>query len=319
MSYVNTVLGAIHPDELGVTATHEHIFWGPPGWEYDPEWWFHTPKVFAKCLADLVEYRELGGKTVVCCSGIGMGRDVEMYRLLSRYSGVNIIAGSGFHEGRNISNHFRAWDIDRMADLFVHELTVGIGDSGTKAGFIKVGHGVQEFTALEELEHRAAARAAKRTGCAIITHGAWFGLQELAIFASEGLDLSRVVVSHCSDIKKLDPERDKQMAAMGAFTSYDTFTINPTWNVGSYAGADEIKADAVKKLIDAGYIEQLILSSDVNLFSLGWARSSPYTGKTTMADMLRYLPGALRRVGISEEITWRVLVKNPKKVLPIFD
>ncbi|OGA21228.1 MAG: hypothetical protein A3I01_19440 [Betaproteobacteria bacterium RIFCSPLOWO2_02_FULL_65_24] len=317
MACVNTVLGPIHPDELGVTATHEHILWGPPGWEYDPEWWFHPPKVFAKCLADLVEYRELGGTTVVCCSGIGLGRDVELYRMLSRYSGVHIIAASGFHEGRNISPHFQDKSIDEMAALFEHEVSAGIGDSGVKAGFIKVGHGHYDISELEEREHRAAARAARRTGCAIITHGAWFGLQELEIFASEGLDLSRVVVSHCSSANVMDIERDKAMAGMGAFCSYDTFTIEPTWNVGSYAGDDERKADLVKAFIDAGHIDRLILSSDVNLFSLGWTRSSPYTGKTTMADMLRYLPGVLRRVGISESTFWKVMTENPKKVLPI--
>jgi hypothetical protein len=110
----------------------------------------------------------------------------------------------------------------------------------------------------------------------------------------------------------MDLERDKTMARMGAFCSYDTFTIEPVWNVGVYAGADEIKADLVKGFVDAGYIDRLILSSDVNLFGLGWTRSSPYTGKTTMADMLRTL-----RVGIAEETFWRVMTENPKKVLPI--
>ena len=317
MARVNTVLGPIHPDAMGVTATHEHIMWGPPGWEYDPEWWFHVPKVFAKCLADLVEFRELGGRTVVCCSGIGLGRDVEFYRMLSRYSGVHIIAGTGFHEGRNISQHFQDKDIDFMAELFVHEITQGMAGTAVKAGFVKVGHGHYDISEIEEREHRAAARAALRTGCAIITHGAWFGLQQLEFFTSEGLDPSRVVVSHCSSANVMDLERDKTMARMGAFCSYDTFTIEPVWNVGIYAGMDEIKADLVKGFVDAGHLDRLILSSDVNLFSLGWARSSPYTGKTTMADMLRTLPSTLRRVGIPEETFWRVMTENPKKVLPI--
>ena len=80
MSYINTVLGPIHPQELGATMAHDHILWGPPGWEYDPDWWFHYPKVFAKCLADFIEYRRLGGKAMVDCSGIGFGAAVIFFR-----------------------------------------------------------------------------------------------------------------------------------------------------------------------------------------------------------------------------------------------
>jgi len=35
MTAVNSVLGAIAPDELGITLMHEHILYGYPGWEGD--------------------------------------------------------------------------------------------------------------------------------------------------------------------------------------------------------------------------------------------------------------------------------------------
>ena len=53
MKKVYTVLGPIHPDELGLTAMHEHIFWGPPGWEYDPHWWFSKTAAYEKAHKDL--------------------------------------------------------------------------------------------------------------------------------------------------------------------------------------------------------------------------------------------------------------------------
>ena len=178
MSHVNTVTGAIHPDELGVTSCHEHIFWGPPGWEFDPEWWFHWPKVFTKCLADMAEWRDLSGKTIVEVSGIGLGRDIEFYRMLSRYSGVNVVLSTGFWAETGIYNYFLEKDIDYMEELFVRELTEGIGNTGARAGVIKVGNSIFKFTEIEERQYRAAARAAKRTGCAIVTHGGcWFPLE----------------------------------------------------------------------------------------------------------------------------------------------
>ncbi|MFC1893350.1 phosphotriesterase [Chloroflexota bacterium] len=317
MSHVNTVLGLIHPDEMGVTSPHEHIFWGPPGWEYDPEWWFHYPKVFQKCLADLVEFRELGGKTIVDCSGIGLGRDVELYRMFSKYSGVHVILSTGFWAEAGFKNYFRDKDIDYFEELFVRELTQGIGNTGVKAGVIKVGTGFREFTELEVRQHRAAARAAKRTGCAIITHGIQFAMKELEVFQSEGLDLSRVIISHVDSVGDIDLERDKTMARMGAWPLHDHWAINDTWSWGHYAMADEIRADLIKSSIDAGFGDKLLIGADANLFSLGWQRSSPYVGKSTIADLLRVAPGKLRRVGISEDLFWKIMTEHPKKVLPI--
>ena len=37
MGQVNTVLGPIHPRQLGMTSLHEHILFSTPGWEYSPE------------------------------------------------------------------------------------------------------------------------------------------------------------------------------------------------------------------------------------------------------------------------------------------
>ncbi|MBI3374365.1 MAG: hypothetical protein HY017_21785 [Betaproteobacteria bacterium] len=316
MAHVNTVMGAIHPDELGPTATHEHIVWGPPGWEHDPEWWFHYPQVFAKCLAGLVEYRELGGRSIMCCSGIGLGRDVEFYRMLSKYSGVNIIVPTGFWAAAGIPNHFLGKSIDYLSDMFVGELTDGIGNTGVRPGFIKVGIG-RTMTPGDEMLHRAAARAAKRAGVPVVSHGAWEALKVLEILGSEGMDLSRVIISHCSHGGAIDPVRDRKVASMGAWISYDSFTVTNTSAVTHYAHPDEKRAEAVKQMIDAGFMHRMLLSSDNNLFSLGWMRSSPYVGKATQADFLRSTPGKLRRIGISEEIFWKILTENPKQVMAI--
>ena len=218
MSRVETVLGPIHPGEMGLAFPHEHILWGPPGWEYDPEWWFHQPRVYAKCLADLVDFREMGGKTTVDCSGIGMGRDIELYRMLSRHSGVHVVASTGFWAGLGLYNHFRDREnIDYMEELFVHELTQGIGNTGVKAGVIKVGNSFGGKTDLEERMHRAAARAAKRTGAAVITHGLTFAMELLDVFRSEKLDLSRVVVSHCDVVGGIDLVRHFFTGTWGGF------------------------------------------------------------------------------------------------------
>ncbi|MFC1894195.1 phosphotriesterase [Chloroflexota bacterium] len=314
---MNTVLGPIPPNELGVTSAHEHILWGPPGWEYDPEWWFHYPKVFDKCLADLKEFRNLGGNTIVEVSGIGLGRDVDLYRMLSKYSGVNIVLSTGFWADTGFYNHFRDKDVGFLKELFVRELTQGIGDTGVKAGVIKVANSIYGFTELEIRLYRAAARAAKQTGCAVVTHGVRVALKQLDILENEGLDPSRVIVSHCDSLISADLERDKAVARRGAWVVYDHWGNIPPWSPTHYCGADEVAADQSKALIDAGCTDRLLLATDVNLFSLGWMKSSPYVGKSTMSGLLLIAPGKLRRVGISEDTFYKMVTENPKQVVPI--
>jgi phosphotriesterase-related protein len=86
MAKVYTVLGPIDPNEVGVCDMHEHVLWNSPGWEFSPEAFEHfdRPSVFEKIQADLLDYKSLGGQTIVDVSGIGMGRDVDFYADLSR-------------------------------------------------------------------------------------------------------------------------------------------------------------------------------------------------------------------------------------------
>ena len=39
MGHVNTVLGPVAAEQLGLDAVHEHIGYGMPGSELDTQWW----------------------------------------------------------------------------------------------------------------------------------------------------------------------------------------------------------------------------------------------------------------------------------------
>ena len=49
---INTVTGAITPDQLGTTLMHEHIVIGYPGWESDT---LHPGPSLNECLAIAVD------------------------------------------------------------------------------------------------------------------------------------------------------------------------------------------------------------------------------------------------------------------------
>ncbi|MFC1893623.1 phosphotriesterase [Chloroflexota bacterium] len=312
MAHVNTLLGPIHPEEIGITAMHEHIMWGPPGWEYDPAAWFDMPKTFEKCFHELMDFKLLGGCTYVDCSGIGLGRDLDIYVKLASSTGLNIVASTGFWADEGISPHFHSKDIDYMEELFVRELTQGMGHTSVKAGVIKVGNSIDTFTELEEKQHRAAARAAKRTGAAIITHGIQFALKQMEILLSEKMDPTRIIVSHTDTKGYIDLERDRQIVRMGAYVAYDHIGIEE-WCRMWYGMPDEIRVELVVKMLEDGFQDRILLSADSNCWGLGWGERFLHN----VGHIIRYFLPKLRDAGVSEEALNVMLVENPKRVLPI--
>ena len=55
MPYINTILGTIHPQEMGPTAVDERLISGLQGWELDPGAWYKIDKAFEKCYNELMD------------------------------------------------------------------------------------------------------------------------------------------------------------------------------------------------------------------------------------------------------------------------
>ena len=97
MSRVNTVLGPIPTEELGLVAIHEHIGYGMPGSELDTRWWKTPEERYAETVPKLRAFHEYGGGTFVDATGICNGRDIDYYRSLSAKTGVHIVACTGLY------------------------------------------------------------------------------------------------------------------------------------------------------------------------------------------------------------------------------
>ena len=312
---VKTVLGPIDPEKIGTTSMHEHILWLTPGWQFAPEAGeiFDSKKIFDKIREDLIDYRSAGGQTIVDCSGIGLGRDVDFYAALSKASGVNIVACTGFWAERKILPYFALKDVDYLTDLFVRELTHGMGTTGIRAGVIKVGNSKKGISAVEEKTYRAAARASRKTGAAIITHGVNFALRQLELLLSEGAQPDRIVISHCDAAYSLDLQRDIEIARKGAYVGYDHIGIEPHLSQAAYAMSDDKRVALCKAFIDAGYTEHLVLSCDVDGFTIHENREA-YDFK--YAHLLRKFVPMLIKAGVSREAIDLILIQTPRKILP---
>ena len=131
---VNTVLGPVPADRLGVVAVHEALLSVVPGAEHAFDIAIDRAEVFESLAGKLTEFRRQGGGTIVDSTGMFHGRDVRLYEALSRSTGVHIVASTGMGPEEMLGGYFLTpqtnpptpWPADRFADLFAKEVTEGM-------------------------------------------------------------------------------------------------------------------------------------------------------------------------------------------------
>ena len=174
-----------------------------------------------------------------------------------------------------------------------------IGEIGTERKLI---------TPAQERVFRAAARAHRKTGAAIVTHTTHFGemaLEQIALLREESVPPERISISHLGD--RLDPEPLLAIARQGVYLSID--------NIG-YTGDgypdDGVRARNVVMLIHEGHVDQILLSGDV----CQKTHLHAYGGKGYDHVPVRFLP-LLREHGVSKEEIHKMTVLNPARLLDI--
>lgn len=317
LSKVNTVLGTIPAEELGKVAVHEHIGYGMPGSELDSKWWKDTEQRYEETVPKLRRFREYGGATFVDATGICNGRDVDYYKTLSAKTGVHIVACTGFVGGDTALPYFARQSVDRLTRLFVHEITVGIGDTGSRAGVIKVGVSRGgRMTELDQRIYRAAARASVTTGVPILTHLAVDARTAIAVFEEEGLPLDRVLFGHADDGVNAEEERDVMIAELGGRIGFDTFGYEteledpPFW-----ARPRRERLDHFLRFLDKGFLAQALVSADANCSPLGWPGVKGHTVNYIFEDLVP----DLREAGVEESTIKVLLEDNPADFLAMRD
>src|SRR5437764_4288816 len=75
---------------------------------------------------------------------IDLGRDAELLAEISDKSGMHIVCATGFyheHDGAGIPYYWRQRWPEEIAELFLHEITSGIGTTGIRPGVIMIATG----------------------------------------------------------------------------------------------------------------------------------------------------------------------------------
>lgn len=315
MGRVNTVRGVIPAEELGFVSIHEHIGYGMPGSELDTTWWKSPEQRYEETVPKLRAFRENGGGAIVDATGICNGRDVEYYASLSEKTGVHIVACTGFVGGDTALAHFARASVDYLAWVFRHEITIGIGQTGVKAGVIKVGVSRGgRMTELDKRIYRAAARAACDTGVPVLTHLALDIEPALNIFREEGLPLDRVLFGHVDDSVSAGKVRDTWIAEQGARLGFDTFGYEtelpdpPFW-----ARPRQERLDHFFRVIEEVGVDKVLVAADANCSPLGW----PGVRGHTVNYLFEQLIPDLRRAGWDDAKITTLFVDNPARFLSI--
>ena len=155
MGKIRTVLGDIEPAALGATYTHEHIITHPPATVTDPDL---TMDSIAAATRELGYFHLAGGRALVEMTPRDYGRDPLALRQIAAATGVHIICTTGWHKHKFCQPWVEERSIDDLADEMIRELTVGIDDTGVRAGVIKAASSLNTITPAEEKVFRAAAR-----------------------------------------------------------------------------------------------------------------------------------------------------------------
>ena len=300
MADVVTVRGPLPADQLGITLPHEHVF-------IDLLREYRSNGLLSdEALADLelTAFRDAGGRTIVDCTSEGLGRDPLALRRVSEATGVQIVMGSGFYRRAYFDEALLdRMSVDALADRIVRDLTVGVGDTGIRAGIIGEIGCDRYLSALEERVFRAAARAHRATGVTITTHAArWpVGHAQLDLLEEEGVDPGRVIVGHCDMVP--DPGYHLSLARRGAFVQFDTIQGTNDWET-------QRRIDWIRVLMDAGHERQLLLSHDVCLTT-----DLAINGGPGYAYLLTGFRPRLVEAGIPALLVDALVTDNPRRAL----
>lgn len=335
---INCVLGEVKREDLGIVTPHEHIFINlsaffderplrdieKPAEEKvkmehlgqlnrDPYALKDNLKMddYETQKKEILRFKKAGGTTIVDATMPGIGRDPRTLAKISAETGINVVMGTGYYVTSTHPEALKNMSEEEVAEEMVKELTVGV--DGVKAGVIGE-IGISEiFDDAERKVLRASAIAHKKTGAGVLVHiNPWTtnGIEAAEILLEKGVSPERIAISHI-DVENTE-DYVLKMLEMGVYVEFDNF--GKEYYVDAEARRDGYgcfvsdvqRIEFVKKLIDKGYVKQILLSCDVCLKTL----LRTYGGWGYDHVLLNIVP-MMKEAGISDDDINIMLKNNP--------
>ncbi|MEK3937095.1 phosphotriesterase-related protein [Sporosarcina sp. FSL W7-1349] len=306
---INSVTGALDLDNLGYTLIHEHMRTRSEAVAVQFPHLYDEQEEFELAVRQVAEAKRFGVKTIFDPTVMGLDRDVQLMKRISRETGVQIIPATGVYTFNFLPSRFAVNSIAFLADQFIRDIEVGIQNTGIKAGFLKCAADAQGITPDVEKVIRAVARAHLQTGLPIMTHShpaTETGLRQVEIFKEEGVNMGRVLIGHCGDTDNL--EYIEKVLDYGVFIGMDRYGLTK-------ALSTEKRNETVKKLADKGYADRMFLSQDycctTDMYKPNHLKKEAYPD-WSMTFLLREVIPTLLEQGITDEQIQIMMVENVK-------
>lgn len=341
---VMTVTGEINKDSLGVISPHEHIFIDIRN-QFKEFSDISRKKISEQkvginnldklsrnpyavkdnlilddeeiAVRELLEFKKAGGDTIVDATPAGIGRDPVLLKNMSKLLGINIIAGCGYYTADTHPDDMGRKTVEDVSEEIIQDLTLGMDGTDIKAGVIGE-IGISEEMHSQELKVlMASARAQIETRVGILVHTyPWGsnGLDVIKVLMENGVPGCKVCICHVDVDIRLDYIRE--ILKTGAFVEFDNFgkeyyiDKRSRGFAGGVFARDIDRVIAIKKLINVGYLKNIMISCDICLKSLlhqygGWGYDHILTNIVPMME----------EVGITNEQIVTILSRNPKAFL----
>ena len=290
---VQTVLGQIAADRLGHVQMHEHLvidLWKDvrssvsdadrhrylEPLRLENYYWsrrYHSRDDLrltdvAVAIEEMTAYRQAGGGTIVDVTSIGLGRNPVALAEISRATDVHIVMGCGYYYVDYHPRELVPADLDAVTEQIVRDLTVGVGDTGIRAGIIgEIGMSWPPAPA-ELVVLEAAAQAHLATGAAISLHPGRDSRSPFDLLRRLdrcGVPPQAIIMGH---VERTLTEASSilDLAASGCFVEFDLFgqessyySLAPEVHLPNDAG----RADYIIDLISHGHLDQVLISQDI--------------------------------------------------------
>lgn len=340
---IQTVLGPIEPEQLGITMTHEHLlldyshaFGSMEPKDPDRKKTFNAPlnmetlsRIYYAghwnrenfilddeqlAIEEALHFKQHSGSTIVDVTSIGFKRNPEGLRRIAEATGLNVIMGSSFYVDPCLPDFVRTMTEDEITDHIVRDFTEGADNTDVFPGLIgEVGMSMPR-TDLENRILRASVRAQRITGALLMIHPGRHPDEPLKIVEmidKLGADLVRTVICHI-DRTIFDRPRLKDLASTGVTLEYDLFGHEHT----QYLYSDDVdqpndieRLRYLRYLMDEGFANQIVISQDVD--NKIYLRKYGGCGYAHIVENI--VPRALRRGFTQQEID-QILVDNPRRL-----
>ena len=300
MGNVITVKGVIDSNNLGFTQTNEHLF-------YDLSWkkyrWLELPITdFDQILEEVNLYKSNGGKTIIDATPNHVGRSPEKLKKISEITDINIIMGCGYYNEPYYPEYVHIKSTPELANILINEINSGVGTTEIKPGIIgEIGVDKLWIQGIEERVIRACARASNETGLRMLTHNnSQTNKHFLSILGEEGMIKNNIIFGNQDE--SLLYNDIAYVLDQGCYVQFST--IGQEWING-----DKRRAEVLKKLINKGYEDQLLISTGINKRE----RLATNGGHGLIHIKKGFIP-LLHDIGVSTSAVNKLVIDNPKRI-----